>query len=151
MCPANQRWCYIVTSSLIGWAHRQNDPCVQQAKSTKEINSQQPALFNENPTWTENMIPTQWVYYVVFVCQSWGPLHLHNSILVWALLSHHQQHTLYYNWSNAKFHMQCIPIIMWTVCILHYNDIIMGTIAYQITSLTIVYSTFYSDADQRKH
>ena len=27
----------------------------------------------------------------------------------------------------------------------------MGAIAYQITSLTIVYSTVYSDADQRKH
>ena len=24
--PANQRWRYIVTSSLIGWAHPQNDP-----------------------------------------------------------------------------------------------------------------------------
>ena len=33
----------------------------------------------------------------------------------------------------------------------HYNDVIMGTIAFQITSLTIVYSTVYSDADQRKH
>ena len=33
----------------------------------------------------------------------------------------------------------------------HYNDVIMGTIASQITSLTIVYSTVYSDADQRKH
>ena len=27
----------------------------------------------------------------------------------------------------------------------------MGTVASQITSLTIVYSTIYSDADQRKH
>ena len=27
----------------------------------------------------------------------------------------------------------------------------MGTMASQITSLTIVYSTVYSDADQRKH
>ena len=27
----------------------------------------------------------------------------------------------------------------------------MGAMAYQITSLTIVYSTVYSDADQRKH
>ena len=36
----------------------------------------------------------------------------------------------------------------WT---LHYNDVIMGVIASQITSLTIVYSTVYSDADQRKH
>ena len=33
----------------------------------------------------------------------------------------------------------------------HYNDIIMGTIASQITSLTILYSIVYSDADQRKH
>ena len=33
----------------------------------------------------------------------------------------------------------------------HYNDVIMGTIASQITRLTIVYSTDYSDADQRKH
>ena len=32
----------------------------------------------------------------------------------------------------------------------HYNDVIMGAIASQITSLTIVYSTVYSDADQRK-
>ena len=33
----------------------------------------------------------------------------------------------------------------------HYNDIIMGAIGSQNTSLTIVYSTVYSDADQRKH
>ena len=34
---------------------------------------------------------------------------------------------------------------------IHYNDVIMGAIASQITSLTIVYSTVYSDADRRKH
>ena len=34
---------------------------------------------------------------------------------------------------------------------LHYNDVIMNLIASQITSLTVVYSTVYSDADQRKH
>ena len=32
----------------------------------------------------------------------------------------------------------------------HYTDAIMGSIASQITSLTIVYSTVYSGADQRK-
>ena len=31
----------------------------------------------------------------------------------------------------------------------HYSDVIMGAMAYQITSLTIVYSTVYSGADQR--
>ena len=44
----------------------------------------------------------------------------------------------------------------WTVEILnwsgfHYSDVIMGVRAFQITSLMIVYSTVYSDADQRKH
>ena len=33
----------------------------------------------------------------------------------------------------------------------HDNAIIMGAMASQITSLTIVYSTVYSGADQRKH
>ena len=35
----------------------------------------------------------------------------------------------------------------WTV----YDDVIMGAIASQIPSLTIVFYTVYSDADQRKH
>ena len=34
---------------------------------------------------------------------------------------------------------------------IHYKDVIMGSIASQITSLTLVYSAVYSDADQRKH
>ena len=33
----------------------------------------------------------------------------------------------------------------------HYNDVIMSTMVSQITSLTIVYSTVYLGADQRKH
>ena len=33
----------------------------------------------------------------------------------------------------------------------YYNDVIMGAIASQSTSLTIVYSTVYSGAHQRKH
>ena len=33
----------------------------------------------------------------------------------------------------------------------HYNDVIMGSMAYQITSLTIVFSAIQSGADQRKH
>ena len=33
----------------------------------------------------------------------------------------------------------------------HYDDVIMGVLASQITSRTIVYSTIHSSADQRKH
>ena len=42
-------------------------------------------------------------------------------------------------------------IIDWGVVSTHYNGVILGAMAYQITSLTIIYSTVYSGADQRKH
>ena len=42
-------------------------------------------------------------------------------------------------------------LLKWWYGDLHYDDVIMDAIASQITSLTIVYSTVYSDADQRKH
>ena len=42
-----------------------------------------------------------------------------------------------------------IDIILFTA--IHYGDVIMGAIASQITSITIVYWTVYSDSDQRKH
>ena len=35
--------------------------------------------------------------------------------------------------------------------LVHYDDVIMTMLASQITSLTVVYLTIYSDADQRKH
>ena len=37
------------------------------------------------------------------------------------------------------------------ICFNHYDDVIMSDITSQFTSLTIVYSIVYSDADQRKH
>ena len=40
--------------------------------------------------------------------------------------------------------------IFWNL-IIHNNDVIMTTMASQITTLTLVYSTVYSDADRRKH
>ena len=40
---------------------------------------------------------------------------------------------------------------MYQVGLGHYSDVKMGAMASQITSLTIVYSTVYSGADQRKH
>ena len=41
----------------------------------------------------------------------------------------------------------CGIVVMWC----HYNAVIMGAIASQIISLTILNSTVYSGADQRKH
>ena len=46
----------------------------------------------------------------------------------------------------------CLPVLRNDLeCkYIHYNDVIMSEIAPQITSLTIVYSSVYSGADQRK-
>ena len=48
--------------------------------------------------------------------------------------------------SSAKWRPFCLGLYM-----LHYTGVIIGAIASQITSLAIVHSTVYSDADQRKH
>ena len=52
-------------------------------------------------------------------------------------------------WWNSIFILRQAPISPYRVS--HYDDVIMSTIASQITSLTIVYSTVYSSADQSKH
>ena len=46
-----------------------------------------------------------------------------------------------------------LPIARWSwkFCVFHYSDVIMSTMASQITSLTFVCSTVYSGADKRKH
>ena len=49
-----------------------------------------------------------------------------------------------------------LPLYLLTVVLgdktyVHYDDVIMDKMASQITSLTIVYSTVYSGADQSKH
>ena len=47
--------------------------------------------------------------------------------------------------------LPCHGVIMLAFVWFHYDDVIMSTIASQITSLTVVYSTVYSGADQSKH
>ena len=47
-------------------------------------------------------------------------------------------------WLTIELHGRC------TTNVLH-SDVIVGAMAAQITSLTIIYSTVYSGVDQRKH
>ena len=59
-----------------------------------------------------------------------------------------------YNDSNLdRVKAYCRETIPWTNPgpVHHYNDVIMNAVASQIIGLTIVYSTVYSGADQRKH
>ena len=50
-----------------------------------------------------------------------------------------------------SLHLETNNSLIVLVSSVHYDDVIMGTMASQITSLTIVYPTVYSGADQRKH
>ena len=47
--------------------------------------------------------------------------------------------------------MSCMNAFLNTFATTHYTGVIMTTMASQITSLTVVYSTIYSGPDQRKH
>ena len=62
------------------------------------------------------------------ICHAYMSQHLTNQA-VWHIRYH-------------KLEVMCLP---------HYDDVRMGAIASQITSLAIVYSAFYSGVDQRKH
>ena len=52
---------------------------------------------------------------------------------------------------DIKYGTHPLIVCHTAISYVHYDDVRMGAIASQITSLTIVYSTVYSDADQRKH
>ena len=63
------------------------------------------------------------------------------------------QQRYHINASGGLSHQSQGVSFYWSVdfIIKHYNDVRMTAMASQITSLTVVYSTVYSDADQRKH
>ena len=56
-----------------------------------------------------------------------------------------------FNRSLVVIHTLKWVTVISTQHLYHYNDVIMSTIASEITSLTIVYSVVYSGADKRKH
>ena len=95
---------------------------------------------------------TEWLYGITWSLSlvgsghrksPWGLSHRQNSKLkiqhTWYVKRNAQEPVLY-DWFNVQRSQ-----------VAHYNDITMGSMVSQITSLTIVYSTVYSSADQRKH
>ena len=65
------------------------------------------------------------------------PIHSSNGLVCW-------------NGRNWPCYNEAHHPLYSTVCWIHYSDVIMGSMASQIIGLTIVYSTVYSGADQRK-
>ena len=75
---------------------------------------------------------------------------------VWEWISHFIPHFVidiitYAYWDLIKEAPDLNVITSLVTAEAHYDDVIMGAIASQITCLTIVYSTVYSGADQSKH
>ena len=65
----------------------------------------------------------------------------------------HQEKSMSNDEAPCKQSISCIYKNYQSLVIsnLHYDDVRMGAIASQITSLAIVYSAFYSGVDQRKN
>ena len=116
-------------------------------------------------TWYHNR-GTQWpVYFCIWDVKEQG-IGSHDCDLFWSeysvsvpeglkLLSAHTHIHIYQKQQKAgqchqlpPYPVESIPRLL---VLGHYSDIIMGAMASQITSLTTVYSTVYSSADQRKH
>ena len=58
---------------------------------------------------------------------------------------------IFQNLYQSKVVQSQLYIVAYDIICVHYDDVIMGTIASQITSLAIVYSIVYSGADLSKH
>ena len=66
-------------------------------------------------------------------------------------LTHHCVKHIGYLFKRAYLHASLRVPCVSERSVNHYNDVTIGEMASQITSITIVYSTVYSGADQRKH
>ena len=67
-------------------------------------------------------------------------------------IDHTWHHTLWPTFIGSRNHEPLLNpwnTLLWKF--IHYSDVIMGMMASQITSLTIVYLTVYSGGDQRQH
>ena len=102
------------------------------------------------------LVTTQWslkravhLTSLVWVCVLWLPWKLNGAICAMSadewfsrFILSHLNRIVWAIWMECKYGFD--------VMVYHYCDIIMGTMASQITSSTIVYSNFYSGADQKK-
>ena len=86
-------------------------------------------------------------------------LYIYEICIVWPCV--YVNYTVYWtqNMQCQHLHVHIVEVLMpapakqlanW-IMFLHYSAVIIGTMASQITSLTAVYTTDYSGADQRKY
>ena len=112
--------------------NRQRDCGATAAPQNRNIGIQQERLHGDTPARSRRVTGFQWG-------QSWN--HDNSWFSVFII------YIWFIPWKVHGFVVLCfVVVVLW-----HYDDVIMTTIASQITSLTVVYSVVYSGADQRKH
>ena len=88
------------------------------------------------------MIIINTLSWLLMICELFQGHHIHSS-LSWTVW--YPGNTCIVASHNRWVFMRCAKQLN------HYNDVIMDTMTSQITSLSIVYSTVNTGADQRKH
>ena len=84
---------------------------------------------------------------IYVLCEYWKNLQLYwKRLMFCTAINISKSHELSILWCLFVYFIESLAIE-----ILYYNDVTMGAMASQITSITIVYWTVYSGAEQRKH
>ena len=105
-------------------------------------------LTDDKPTLVQVMA---WCHQATMLTQIWVTIWHHKMWIKWGRMSM----GLTVKYLIIKFICTCqivnVQILLFYHYADHYSDVIMGTMASQITRLMIVYSTVYSAADQSKY
>ena len=136
MHPANERLRYIVTSSLIGWAHTLNDPCWYMSDLYKQITVTMIAIGNRN-------------YFLKHVILYLGEGPVNNMCKYFqfarsSIKAHCVEHAWWHSiWLAFTLHAQKTAKFLNKLLKQSINQYIIGVANHpkQITSLTIVYWT----------
>ena len=102
---------------------------------------------NNDCFWMENIFCLESRIHLCSRHTSAIPAYVIKTCLTWHAISRAR----YWRFVSPKLHVSTYRNQQHCWWFHYYIDVIMTTMASQITSLTDVYSTVYSDADQRKH
>ena len=161
-CFSNQQEMHCVFKSLLKLAIKKTpklniiDPIEGIRGSSIDTPTQQRASNAENVSLSRRCREVSFSWYIIMIRYIEGLRQLlygSENEYFWCEYKTHKAH-LFIRWwyvKNPKCGIYICSGLSSYFPRIHYNDVIMGAIASQITSLTTVYSFVYSEIDQRKY